>query len=53
MDKIIKTIILIAIYCFIWTALKKVMYGEVQPRTVDDIMILLLIPIFYKAACTF
>ena len=29
--------------------LEKMMYGEIQPRTVDDIIMLLLIPVFYKA----
>ena len=49
LEKIIKTVLLVLFYCFIWTGLEKMMYGEIQPRTVDDIIMLLLIPIFYRA----
>ena len=49
MDKIFKTILLVFIFCIIWTTLEKFIYGEVQPRIVDDIIMILLIPVFYSA----
>lgn len=49
MEKILKTIILILLFCFIWQALELMIYGTIQTRLVDDIIMILLIPIFYKA----
>lgn len=46
---ITKTILLIVFYTFIWQKLEKKMYGEVTPRRVDDIIIILLIPVFWMA----
>lgn len=44
-----KTITMMFIISFIWMMLEKLIYGEVQPRAVDDIMLILLTPVFYQA----
>jgi hypothetical protein len=36
-------------YCGIWMLLEVLLCGELQPRLVDDIMMLLFIPMIYKA----
>lgn len=46
---IVKTIIVIAVFCLIWEWLEIRIYGIVQHRVVDDIMMLLFVPIIYKA----
>ena len=43
------TIIGIFLWCFVWMLLKRIIYGKIEHRTVDDIMTLILIPIMYKA----
>jgi len=37
------------VYCFIWQILEKIMYGQVQGRLVDDIIMLLFIPVIWLA----
>lgn len=44
-----KTITMMFVISFIWMMLEELIYGEVQPRTVDDIMLILLTPVFYQA----
>ncbi len=44
-QKILLTCIITFIYCMIWSWLEQTLYGEVQGRVVDDIMMLLFIPI--------
>ena len=36
-------------YCGVWMLLEVLLYGELQPRLVDDIMMVLFIPMIYKA----
>ena len=48
-NKIIKTALLVLGYCFVWMFLEKMIYGEVQTRVVDDIIMLFLIPVFYRS----
>lgn len=47
--KILLTCVITLVYCFIWMGLEKALYGEVQGRIVDDIMMLLFIPVIWKA----
>lgn len=44
---IIQTGITLILLCGIWQMLEYIAYGEVQPRIVDDIMVLLFIPFIY------
>ena len=47
---IIQTAIVTVILCGIWQMLEYLIYGEVQPRIVDDIMMLFFIPFIYISA---
>lgn len=44
---IIQTGITVILLCGIWQMLEYIAYGEVQPRIVDDIMVLFFIPFIY------
>jgi hypothetical protein len=48
--KICKTIILTFVICAIWSLLEYVIYGEIEDRIVDNIMMVLFIPVIYRAA---
>ena len=48
-ERIKKAMINIIAYCCIWMLLEVLLYGELQPRLVDDIMMTLFIPMIYKA----
>lgn len=47
--KICKTIILTFVICTIWSLLEYVIYGEIEDRIVDNIMMVLFIPVIYRA----
>lgn len=47
--KMMKVCTITLAYCLIWMILEKLIYGQITRRTVDDIMILLFVPIIYKA----
>ena len=47
---IIQTAIATVILCGIWQMLEYLIYGEVQPRIVDDIMMLFFMPFIYISA---
>lgn len=47
--RILKTCVITLIYCVLWFVLEKIIYGQITPRIVDDIMMLLFIPIIWKA----
>ena len=47
---VIKTIVWVVIICAIWEWLEIRIYGAVQPRLVDEIMMLLFIPFIYNAS---
>ena len=47
---IIQTAIVTVMLCGIWQMLEYLIYGEIQPRIVDDIMMLLFIPFIYISA---
>lgn len=49
-NAIIKTVIATVMLCGIWNMLEIFIYGHVQPRIVDDIMIILFIPFIYLSA---
>ncbi len=44
-----KTVLLYFMFCVIWWSLELIFYQEIQPRVVDDIMSILLVPIIWKA----
>lgn len=46
-EAIIQTGITVILLCGIWQMLEYIACGEVQPRVVDDIMVLLFIPFIY------
>lgn len=47
--KILLVCKIILVYGLIWMALEFFIYGEIQGRIVDDIMMLLFVPIIWKA----
>lgn len=47
--RILKTCAITLVYCLIWFGLELALYGKIQGRTVDDIMMLLFIPVIWKA----
>ena len=47
---IIQTTMITVMFCGIWQMLEYLIYGEVQPRIVDDIMVLFFIPFIYISA---
>ena len=47
---IVRTLTATIILCGIWQILEYLIYGETQPRIVDDIMMLLFIPFIYISA---
>ncbi len=44
-----KTVLLYFMFCVIWWSLELIFYQEIQPRIVDDIMSIILVPIIWKA----
>ena len=50
--RILLTLIIAWLYCGVWMWLEKTIDGQVVNRTVDNIIILLFIPIIYIAAGT-
>lgn len=48
--RICKTITLTFVISVIWSLLEYVIYGKVEDRIVDNIMMLLFIPVIYRAA---
>lgn len=49
MEQFCKTIWWYLILIFIWQGIEIVLYGEIQNRTVDDIMSLLYLPFIWMA----
>lgn len=49
-EAIIQTAMATVILCGIWKMLEYLIYGEVQPRIVDDIMMLFFIQFIYISA---
>lgn len=48
-EAMIQTGITVILLCGVWQMLEYRIYGEVKPRIVDDIMVLLFIPFIYMA----
>ncbi len=46
--RILITCAIIQVYCIIWMALEYFIYGAVENRLVDNIMMLLFAPIVYR-----
>lgn len=49
MDRIMKTCWWYIILALVWQGLELLIYHQIQPRVVDDIMGLLYLPFIYKA----
>lgn len=49
MKRIIKTLLVVWIYCLVWSLLEVILYGQAQNRIVDNIIMVLFIPMIYKA----
>jgi len=49
MVRILKTLYWFIVIITVWQLLEMVIYGEVQPRLVDDIIGLIFPPLIYKA----
>ena len=49
MDRVLKTFWWFIALILIWQGLELLIYHEVQPRVVDDIMAFLYLPFIYKA----
>ena len=49
MERIIKTLFVVWIYCIVWSLLEVILYGQVENREVDNIIMALFTPIIYKA----
>ena len=47
MDRTLKAVYVWTVLALIWMGLE--LYGEIQPRTVDNIMWFLFLPFIYKA----
>ena len=46
---LLKAYALMMLLSAIWAVLELLMYHELQPRKVDDVMMYLMLPIFYRA----
>lgn len=49
MERILKAGWLFLVLALIWQGLELLIYGQIQPRIVDDIMGLLFLPFIYKS----
>ena len=49
MNRIAKTIFVVFVYGIIWSLLEVILYGQAENRDVDNIMMVLFIPMIYKA----
>lgn len=49
MDRTLKAVYIWIILALAWMGLELLLYGEIQPRTVDDIMWFLFLPFIYMA----
>lgn len=49
MIRIIRTILIAYGITLIWQVLEEMVYGEIQPRVVDDIIWFLYLPFIYMA----
>lgn len=51
--KFILTMILVYIWCMVWTGLEYLIEGQITNRAVDNIMTIIVIPIIYFAVSNF
>lgn len=49
MDRALKTIYVWIVFALVWMGLELLLYGEIQPRIVDNIMWFLFLPFIYMA----
>lgn len=49
MLRIIMTLLIALLYSVIWQKLEIAIYKKIEPRIVDDIMMILFLPIIYMA----
>ena len=51
--RVLVTLGITLLYCRVWMELERFIGGQVANRAVDNIIMLLFIPIIYIATCTF
>lgn len=49
MNRTIKTLFVVCIYCIVWYLLEVILYGQAENRDVDNIMMVLFTPMIYRA----
>ena len=49
MDRTLKAVYIWIVLALVWMGLELLLYGEIQLRTVDDIMLFLFLPFIYMA----
>lgn len=49
MNRAIKTLFVTFIYCILWYLLEIILYGQAENRNVDNIMMVLFVPMIYRA----
>ena len=49
MERVIKTLFVVWIYCIVWSLLEVILYRQVENREVDNIIMALFTPIIYNA----
>ena len=49
MERALKTLWYIWLLCIVWKLLELLIYHEIQPRVVDDIMVGLMAPFIWKS----
>lgn len=47
--RIVLTLLITTIYCYVWMGLELLLYGRIENRTVDNIVMLLFVPVIYLA----
>lgn len=49
MKRVAKTVLIVWFYCIVWQITELILYGGIEHRVVDDIMMLVFTPVIYKA----
>ena len=48
-ERLTCTVVIASVYCMIWRVLEKLIHGEIQINLVDDLMMVLCLPIIWLA----
>lgn len=49
MNRTIKTLFVVLIYCIVWSLLEVILYGQAENSDADNIMMVLFMPMIYRA----